>query len=136
MCCSARSTSVPRSRARGIPPATGSAAPGSPPAAACRQCYNTAADGESLKSVPESFAVGGIRTALPAAAVKGGVRCALLCDSQDLLFLRDPFEFIRNRRDKDLLISFRREDSRGSLTMPVFLHQHASPQSDWVSLPV
>ena len=73
LCCSARSSSVPRSRARGIPPATGSAATGSPLTAASRQCYNTAADGESLKSVPESFAVGRIQTALPAVAVKGGV---------------------------------------------------------------
>ena len=89
---SARSTSVPRSRARGIPPATGSTAPGLPFTAASRQCYNTAADGEPLKSVPESFAVGGIQTALPAVAVKGGVRCTLLCHLQNLLLLRFGFE--------------------------------------------
>ena len=44
---------------------------GLPPAATSRQCYNTTADGESLKFVPESFAVGGNQTVLPAVAVKG-----------------------------------------------------------------
>ena len=49
---SARSTSVPRSRARGIPVATGSIALGSPPAAVSRQCCNTSADGESCIHKP------------------------------------------------------------------------------------